>query len=56
MANYNVIAKIIRGSQGEVEDAIEDYINSIDNTKTIRSIVIARYGTDQIIVLIVHDA
>jgi len=55
MANYNVTAKVIRGAQGSIESAITTYLNGIDNTKVIRAVSLARYGADQLIVLIIHD-
>ena len=55
MANYNVTCKLIRGSQGSVETSVQNYINSIDSTKVIRGISICRYGSDQVMVLIIHD-
>jgi len=56
MANYNVTVKVIRGAQGSVESAVSTYLNGIDSAKVIRAISVARYGADQLIVLIVHDA
>ena len=56
MANYNVVCKVLRGSQGEIEEKISDYLATVDETKTIRAIQIARYGADSLLVLIVHDA
>ena len=55
MANYSVTCKILRGSQGTVESLVSDYINTIDSTKVLRSISVAKYGSDNVLVLIVHD-
>lgn len=55
MANYNTTTKIIRGEQGAIETAIQNYVNALDSAKTIRAISIARYGADNLICLIVHD-
>jgi len=56
MANYDVVCKILRGGQGEIEQKISEYLGTVDETKTIRTIQIARYGADNLLVLIVHDA
>jgi len=56
MGNYNVICKVLRGGQGEIEQKISDYLATVDETKTIRAIEIARYGTDNLMVMIIHDS
>ena len=56
MANHNVVCKVLRGSQGDIEQKISEYLGTVDETKTIRTIQIARYGADSLLVLIVHDA
>ena len=56
MGNYNVVCKVFRGSQGEIETKIQNYLATVDETKTIYAIEIARYGADNLLVLIVHDA
>jgi len=56
MANYNVVCKVLRGGQGEIEEKIQNYLATVDSTKTIHAIEIARFGADNLLVLIVHDA
>jgi len=56
MANYNVTVKVIRGSTEDIDTAIANYINSIDDSKTIRAIAVTHYGNDRVIAVIVHDA
>lgn len=56
MANYNVVCKILRGGQGEIEQKIENYLATVDETKTIHAIEIARYGADNLMVMIIHDS
>jgi hypothetical protein len=56
MAAYSVLCKIIRGSQGAIEADIEDYINSLETSQTIRGIACAPYGSDNILAIIVHDS
>lgn len=56
MANYNVVCKVLRGSQGDIESKIQNYLAGVDETKTIHAIEIARFGADNVLVLIVHDA
>ena len=55
MANYNTTCKILRGSQGSVETAVATYINALDSGKVLRAISVARYGADNVLVVIVHD-
>ena len=54
--SYNVVCKVLRGSQGEIEQKIQNYLATVDSTKTIHAIEIARFGADNLLVLIVHDA
>ena len=56
MANYNVVCKVLRGGQGEIEEKIQNYLATVESTKTIHAIEVARYGADNLLVLIVHDA
>jgi hypothetical protein len=56
MTNYSVTCKILRGSQGTVESLVSNYINSLDSLKVLRSVSVAKYGSDNVLVLIVHDA
>jgi len=56
MTNYNVVCKIIRGNQGDIEQKIQNYLATVDNTKTIRCIEVERFGADSLIVVIVHDS
>jgi len=56
MANYNVVCKVLRGGQGEIEEKIENYLATVDETNAVHAIEIARYGADNLLVLIVHDA
>ena len=56
MANYNITCKVLRGGQGEIEEKIQNYLATVDSTKKIHAIEIARYGADNLLVLIVHDA
>jgi len=55
MTNYAVTVKIIRGSQGDIETLIANYLASIADTKVLRSITTAKYGSDQLITTIIHD-
>ena len=56
MGNYNVVCKVLRGSQGDIESKVENYLATVDETKTIHAIEVARFGADNLLVLIVHDA
>ena len=56
MANYSVVCKMFRGSQGDIESKVENYLSTVDETKTIHAIEVARFGADNLLVLIVHDA
>jgi hypothetical protein len=57
MTNYDVTVHIERGSSGgEIEDKIEDYLNALDSGKTIRSICATPVGSDNVLVLIIHDS
>ena len=33
MGNYNVICKVLRGGQGEIEQKIENYLATVDETR-----------------------
>jgi protein involved in ribonucleotide reduction len=55
MATYNVTAKVIVGDVNNIGTQIAAYLNTVDNTKVIRGMVAAQYGT-RILVVIVHDA
>ena len=56
MANYNVTTKLIFGNKNDLASSVSAYLNSVDDTKTIRAIVIEKLGGDNFVVMIVHDA
>ena len=56
MANYNVQVKVLIGNKADIEEKIENYINTIDNTKTIHAITSSYFPHDRVMVIIVHDA
>lgn len=56
MANYNVACKLVEGNRNTIEDNVAEAINSIDDTKTIRAIVMDKISADNFVVLIIYDA
>ncbi|MCS7137359.1 MAG: hypothetical protein NZ941_03205 [Candidatus Caldarchaeum sp.] len=54
--SYNVTAKLITGTQSNIEQKVSQYINSIPSSKTIRGISQSTLGSGRVVVLIVHDA
>lgn len=55
MVNYACTCKIIRGGQGNIETLIQNYVNSLDNSKVLRSVTVSRFGADSLIAVIIHD-
>ena len=57
MSNYNVTATVLKvATGGDIEGKVQDLINSLDNTKVLRSITMARIGADRCMVLVVSDS
>jgi hypothetical protein len=56
MANYNVNVHVCRSSSATIETTLQTYLNSVDSSKTIRSISGMIYGTDSVLVVVVTDA
>lgn len=53
--SYSSEVKIIRGSQGDIETEIEEYLATV-TSGNVYFFNCSRYGADQLIVTIVHDA
>lgn len=53
--SYSATVKIIRGSQHEIESDVEDYLGTL-TSGTIHYLDVTRYGADQMLCVIVHDA
>jgi hypothetical protein len=56
MPNYNVNVHVCRSATATIETVLQTYLNSIDSSKTIRSISGMIYGTDSVLIVIVTDA
>lgn len=53
--SYSAEVKIIRGSQHEIESDIEDYLATV-TSGAVHYLDVTRYGTDQMLCVIIHDA
>ena len=53
--SYSAEVKIIRGSQGSIEPEIGDYLATV-TSGAVHFLNVTRYGTDQMLCVIVHDA
>jgi len=56
MTNYNVTSKVVEGSKNTIGSSIATYLNTVDDTKVIRAILLQRTGADNFIAVIIHDA
>jgi hypothetical protein len=53
--SYSAEVKIIRGAQHEIESDIEEYLATL-TSGTVHWVNVTRYGADQMLCVIVHDA
>ena len=56
MTGYLTVVHIERGAQGEVEAKVVAYLATIADTKKILGFSGVPYGSDQVMIVVLHEA